>query len=1686
MATNNWDKFVLLLWKNWIIQSRHIIQTIFEILLPVAFTSLLLLMRGLVDPTDYPDPIYYRGEAINTLQRIQWHDVNPPIDWAIAYSPTNNVLQKLISDAILTMNTSIPIRVDSNATANDLQRHLTTNNVFVGVEFPEDYATITALPKDFEFTLRFPYELRTTDSGAFVELSNWFTDLLFPAFQLDGPRNRDRNDGGLPPGYFREGFIPVQAAISRAYTEAMRGDGTQQDEIPDIYMQRYPYPAYLNDPLLFGLQAFIPLIIMISFLYSAINIVKYITVEKEKQLKEAMKIMGLNNWLHWTAWFVKCLIFFVITISLMTVILKLEFKAGKDISVFSKSDWTVVWVYLFVYSISSICFCFAMSVFFSKANTASMISGIFWFLAYTPFAVTAQNYDSLSSGAKWGLCIFSNSGMSIGFQIMMRHEGTSDGIQWSNLFSPVSQDDDFTVGNTLLMLIVDSVLYLLIALYVEKIKPGDYGVAEPWYFFVTKSFWCKGSAENNVEAENDFRISSLKLHNMEPDPRESVAGIEIKNLRKEYPNKNKKVAVKGLRLNMYENQITVLLGHNGAGKTTTMSMLTGMIPPTSGTALINGKDIRTDIDGVRDSLGLCPQHNILFDELTVREHIVFFSRLKGLDKGAVNAEVDKYVDLIELRDKINSQSKTLSGGMKRKLSVAISLCGGSKVVLCDEPTSGMDPSARRALWDLLIKEKQGRTLLLTTHFMDEADVLGDRIAIMAEGDLKCVGSPFFLKKRFGVGYRLVVVKGENCNPDNLTWLISKYIPDIQVETDIGSELSYVLNEQYSNVFRTMFADIENNTRDLGITSYGVSLTTLEEVFLKVGSDSNMIPHDMDENRSDVSSVDNLNGFNNFSSQETLETGSEISLLTGTQLAWNQSLAMILKKYYYNIRNIKVLVIQNLIPVVFLILTIFTVRQWISTNTEAVPLRMTLDSYANSFTVLQVENSPEVNPLLQNIAKSYENLFANQRPNQDLIKIEQDFQQYILQKMNETLSVVNARYLVAGSITARNITAYFNNQAYHTAPLTILMMQNAILKSFRSDCEISVYNKPLPVSAESRTQQLNQGNNMGFQLAFNTGFAMAFTAAFYTLFYIKERTTRSKLLQFVSGVNIFTYWAVSFIWDYLSFLVTILLYLATLVCFQEEGWRTVSELGRVLVILLLFTWAALPMTYLISFWFTIPSTGFTRMSMLNILTGVIAFMIVFIMQAGIFPDLKTIGDTLNWIFLIFPNFAMTQSFSNLNIITQKAQICKAQCEGLTGCTEQLMCQFIPICCDQGSHWAWEMPGSGRNLVFMAGVGVIAFVILFLKEYKLLKISCFNGKSNKVIAETEDEVMDADVKMEKAKIKGLTQAEIKDYNLVMKDVTKYYKDFLAVNQLCVGVNHSECFGLLGVNGAGKTSTFKMLTGDENISQGDAFVQGISLNTRMDLVHKVIGYCPQFDALLEDLTGRETLRIYCLLRGIPNKMIDSMITKLATELNVMKHIDKKVKEYSGGNKRKLSTGIALIGNPSVIYLDEPTSGMDPGARRQLWNIICKMRDKGRSIILTSHSMEECENLCTRLAIMVNGEFKCIGSVQHLKNKFSKGFVLTIKKSRETAGRKSDMNEIKNFISNRFEGAYLKEEHSDMLAYHIPQTTLKWSEMFGIMEDNKETLDIQDYSLGQTSLEQVFLFFTKYQRNVDEDVKK
>ena len=383
-----------------------------------------------------------------------------------------------------------------------------------------------------------------------------------------------------------------------------------------------------------------------------------------------------------------------------------------------------------------------------------------------------------------------------------------------------------------------------------------------------------------------------------------------------------------------------------------------------------------------------------------------------------------------------------------------------------------------------------------------------------------------------------------------------------------------------------------------------------------------------------------------------------------------------------------------------------------------------------------------------------------------------------------------------------------------------------------------------------------------------------------------------------------------------------------------------------------------------------------------------------------------------------------------------------------------------------------PGIGRNIIISFLMCIFLFAILLFNEYGF-----FSFLVNKLInynkPPSRGVQLEEDVQEENTKIQSTDEMVLNNnYALVLRDVTKYYKNFLAVNGLCLGVKPYECFGLLGVNGAGKTTTFKMMTGDEQISYGEAWVKGHDIKTQQKKVQKLIGYCPQFDALLDDLTARETFKIFALIRGVPMENCQQLGEHLAHEFDFFKHLDKKVKELSGGNKRKLSTALALIGDPPVIYLDEPTTGMDPATKRFLWTALGKLRDSGKCIILTSHSMEECEALCTRIAIMVNGNFQCLGSTQRLKNKFAQGFALTIKmkKLADHLDLEREVTAIDNFIQSSFPGAVLKEKYQELLSYQLVNNAIPWSKMFGILERSKNQLNIEDYSLGQCSLEQVF----------------
>lgn len=220
---------------------------------------------------------------------------------------------------------------------------------------------------------------------------------------------------------------------------------------------------------------------------------------------------------------------------------------------------------------------------------------------------------------------------------------------------------------------------------------------------------------------------------------------------------------------------------------------------------------------------------------------------------------------------------------------------------------------------------------------------------------------------------------------------------------------------------------------------------------------------------------------------------------------------------------------------------------------------------------------------------------------------------------------------------------------------------------------------------------------------------------------------------------------------------------------------------------------------------------------------------------------------------------------------------------------------------------------------------------------------------------------------------------------QNLTKKYKNITAVNDLNLEIEKGELFGLLGINGAGKTTTLRMLTCLIKPTEGHAFINGCDVEKDSGKVKKIIGVSPQETAIAPKLTVEENLKFFCGVYGINKIDANEKTESLLNEFNLQKYKNKKAEKLSGGLKRRLSIAIALIGEPEVIFLDEPSLGLDVIARSDLWDTIRNLK-KNHTIVLTTHYMEEAESPCDRLGIMKDGKLIITGTAAEIINKTGK----------------------------------------------------------------------------------------------------
>lgn len=458
----------------------------------------------------------------------------------------------------------------------------------------------------------------------------------------------------------------------------------------------FPIESYVSAPFYDSISNVFPLVFILAYLYAISRVLVVFIQEKETRSREYMKILGVSEGSIIFSWYVTYTLIFAIG----AILQALASSAG----LFANSEPGLIFIFFFLFGMSVLGFGFLMSTLFSRSRTGAFAGMVVFFFMYF---VSSAFSSSSSIHSKSAACLLAPVALAFGVQTLASAESSGIGITSGNVATVV---DNFSFNISIGMLFFDVVWYTLLGLYLERVIPKEYGTTEAWYFPFSPSYWgCISKKQTQKVGDLLGTAPEQIIHvdspNIEPVTAELAQQLQtgealvINNIQKEFavPGGIKK-AVRGVSLTMYKDQITCLLGHNGAGKTTLISMLTGMIAPSDGDAYFHGLSLTKDMSKIRQSLGLCFQHDVLYYELSVEEHLRFYARLKGYKGKELKEEIDKKIKEVGLTEKRKVWSSALSGGMKRKLSVAICLLGDSSLVFLDEPTSGMDPYSRRSTW----------------------------------------------------------------------------------------------------------------------------------------------------------------------------------------------------------------------------------------------------------------------------------------------------------------------------------------------------------------------------------------------------------------------------------------------------------------------------------------------------------------------------------------------------------------------------------------------------------------------------------------------------------------------------------------------------------------------------------------------------------------------------------------------------------------------------------------------------------------------------------------------------------------------------------------------------------------------------------------------------------------------------
>ena len=1165
--------------------------------------------------------------------------------------------------------------------------------------------------------------------------------------------------------------------------------------------------------------------------------------------------------------------------------------------------------------------------------------------------------------------------------------------------------------DTVIMFIVEIFLYLLISIFMKNYKKSGL----PFLDFI-KSCFIKVARDTDTNLENIIKNNDeLTLERNHEELNEANKALKsenlylsIKNITKKY---NELVAVNNFSGELFKNEIFCLLGHNGAGKTTLIKMISGIEDPNGGDIFLNNISVITNKDYLYHNIGLCEQDDIFFDYLTIEEHLKYMMEIKGVkgDKEQINSLINK----IDLKGKKDSICKTLSGGEKRKLCIALALVGNSQLVLLDEPTSGMDVMAKRALWDFLKEFKKEKIIILTTHSLDEAEYLGDRIGIMSSGDFICSGTSSYLKSKYPCGFNLnLLVNSSVFNDNNKQQLYNQLLQyEPKLEIKISSKGLFSLNIQSNNKnIKEIFDIIETNKEQYGIEDYTVSSTSLEDVFLKLNHKITI----NDENTQLINVDERNESFNIINSASFLP-----------------QLKSHIKRGFFSIWRNKIYSLLELMIGLFT-LYIYVIVYYSLLGRESQNV-LSLKDLLEENDIFICKNNKD----FFKSSYAYDKIASITLKTVDDTKIQKDFIEEIYQKARgnigksgicvTNLNSIDNSYEIINTEIPMSIPGYI--MANYMLTVSAFLKKEYGINAVIFDEIINTRANDIGIS----TTQIS----IMFTLCFGSAISLCIYLSTIIAPKIKERAKNIKHILYLSGSNMWSYWCGFYVVDLVKMMIFSALAAASIYLISNYA-------SYIWIDLIFASFSSLFFIDALSFLFEKEESGQKAMSFLLFFVIIIIIIVIIIMAAlNIDIDLSFLLNDYNFtIFDICPitSFMLSSVRLTLSYILFKVM-------GNLSLNE-IDFSYFGVLHLPKNYILTSLMANFINLIFYFCLLVLLESGYIRQFFNYIKVNLLIKESNVTFSnEQMSEEFLANNNLESTTTPLLTDDgnnniistnsninnNSNNNNCIQNEINKinndnenklttkiiglkktYWlcckKDVRAINNLYLGLENNEKFGLLGFNGSGKTTTFKSITREILYDSGEIILFGKNNKTQFEQIRQSIGYCPQENPLFDYMKVREIIKFYLELKGL-NESVQNICEKFGLE----KYLDTYCINLSGGNKRKLSFAIALMCKPKILLLDEPSTGVDPESRRIMWKNIMELSKKKKNLnmILSTHSMEEAEVLCDIVSWLKSGNFLSIGNPEKLKISLSAGYKLHIKFKQLP----------KNLINNEVDEALLEQ---------------------------------------------------------------